>query len=125
MRFSRSVSSFKALQTSMALQQIQPQQLQEWLADASRHPPVLLDVREPWEFEVCHLPGSLHMPMSSLASKADELDPDSDIVVICHHGARSVQVAAGLARRGFTRLHNLSGGVDAWARQIEPAMATY
>lgn len=109
----------------MALQQILPQQLKEWLADPSRERPVLLDVRQPWEFEICRLPDSMHIPMGAVPSRAGELDPDDDIVVICHHGARSLQVAAWLVRNGFTRLHNLSGGLDAWARQVEPSMATY
>lgn len=107
------------------MQQLTAQELKAWLDDAARPRPVILDVREPWEFEVCHLPGSIHMPMHVVPVRREELPRDQDIVVVCHHGARSFQVALFLERVGFNRLHNLYGGVDAWARHIDPAMATY
>ena len=78
--------------------------------------PLLLDVREPWEFQICNLPGSMLMPMHTIPARHTELDPNADTVVICHHGARSMQAAMFLERAGFARLYNLTGGVNAWAR---------
>jgi len=107
------------------MQQLLPAQLAEWLADAGRPPPQLLDVREPWEFELCQIAGSQHMPMHLVPLRCQELDPEQDIVVICHHGARSMQVAMFLENRGFASVHNLSGGVNAWAMNVDPAMRRY
>lgn len=107
------------------MNQITPQQLQERLSDTAAGKPLLLDVREPWEFQICHLPGSLLMPMRSVPTRLAELDPDADTVVICHHGARSLQAAMFLERAGFARLYNLTGGVDAWARTVEASMRVY
>jgi rhodanese-related sulfurtransferase len=100
-------------------------QLAEWLADANRARPVLLDVREPWEFETCRIEGSQPMPMQTVPARMQELDEDSEIVCICHHGARSMQVAAFLERQGFEKVTNLTGGVHAWAVQVDGAMPTY
>lgn len=85
----------------------------------------LIDVREAWEFDTVRIGGSLLIPMAEVASRVGELDNDSDIVVICHHGGRSLQIAAFLERAGFSGVHNLTGGVDAWARSIDPSMPTY
>jgi rhodanese-related sulfurtransferase len=85
----------------------------------------LLDVREPWEFDVCRIDGSQLVPMRSIPGSLGELDRDREIVVICHHGIRSQQVALFLEHRGFLRVINLRGGVDAWAREVDPEMATY
>ncbi|MBI4290787.1 MAG: sulfurtransferase [Betaproteobacteria bacterium] len=105
--------------------QISPEQLRSWLEDATRAQPVLLDVREPWEHRICHIPNSLLMPMRTIPARQTELDPEADTVLICHHGSRSMQVGIFLERSGFKRLYNLSGGVDAWARRVEPTEATY
>jgi len=105
--------------------QITPQLLQQWLADTGRKPPVLLDVREPWEYQTCRIEGSRLAPMNTIPARAPELDPHTDTVVICHHGARSFQVAVFLERNGFSNLYNLQGGVNAWADQVEPAMPRY
>lgn len=107
------------------MQILSPQALAERLADTSQPAPVLLDVREPWEVATCALPGITAIPMSQIPARSEELDPDDEIVCICHHGARSAHVAMFLASRGFTRVANLSGGVDAWARQVDPSMPTY
>jgi len=107
------------------MNQIRPAQLSEWLADASRARPVLLDVREPWEFQTCHLPESLLVPMREVPARLGELDPAAETVVICHHGGRSMQVAAFLEKQGFSKVHNLSGGVDAWARTVDASMPVY
>lgn len=100
-------------------------ELAAWLADEQREQPVLLDVREPWEFKICSIADSQHVPMQAIPAKLGELDPERDIVCICHHGVRSLHVAMFLARQGFERVYNLTGGVDAWARQVDPAMPTY
>lgn len=85
----------------------------------------LIDVREPWEHALCALPGAMLVPMQALPQRLTELDPARTTVVLCHHGVRSYQVALWLERQGFTDVANLSGGIDAWAREIEPGMAVY
>jgi rhodanese-related sulfurtransferase len=107
------------------MQQMTAPELAQWLADSSRPAPFLLDVREPWEFETCHIAGSTLMTMHTIPARIDDLDEDATIVCICHHGARSMQVAAFLERNEFKHVINLTGGVHAWALQVDPAMPTY
>jgi rhodanese-related sulfurtransferase len=107
------------------MQHLTVEELAVWLADSSRPQPVLLDVREAWEYETCHLQGSLLIPMSSIPARQEELDPEQAIVCICHHGARSMQVGAFLERAGFGHIVNLTGGIHAWAMQIDRSMPTY
>ena len=92
---------------------------------SSNNPPLLLDVREPWEFERCKLEHSVLVPMRQIPSAMNQLDPDSEIVVICHHGIRSRSVAAYLASNDFNHVINLSGGIDQWAKQVDQSMPTY
>jgi rhodanese-related sulfurtransferase len=88
--------------------------------------PLLLDVREPWEFQTASIPGGLLMPMGEVASRAHtELDPDAPIVVMCHHGARSLNVAMWLRDQGFPNAQSLAGGIDAWSRSIDPNIPRY
>ncbi len=107
------------------MQQMTAQQVADWLADPSREPPVLLDVREPGEYQICHIPGSRLMPMQTVPAQQTDLDPDAPVVCICHHGMRSMAVAAFLEKNGFTQVANMSGGIDAWARQVDPGMPKY
>jgi rhodanese-related sulfurtransferase len=107
------------------MQNLTAPELAAWLADASRPQPVLLDVREPWEFQTCHIAGSVPVPMNTIPARLNELDEDAPVVCICHHGARSMSVAAFLERNGFTQVINLTGGVHAWALQVDNAMPTY
>jgi rhodanese-related sulfurtransferase len=107
------------------MQQINPPQLREWLDDSARTPPVLLDVREAWELERAVLDGIVWMPMREVPARLAELDPAADIVVVCHHGVRSFHIARFLEQHGFGRVYNLSGGVEGWARQVDPRMQTY
>jgi len=107
------------------MKQITPPQLAEWLQDGSRPAPFLLDVREPSEFAYCAIPGSVPMPMATVPARMQELPDDVEIVVICHHGGRSMQVAMFLERHGFSAIHNLSGGMHAWAQVVDPSMPTY
>jgi rhodanese-related sulfurtransferase len=87
--------------------------------------PVLLDVREPWEWNVCRLPGAILIPMRDLPARVAELDKDAETVVICHHGVRSYHAARYLETAGFGDVINLSGGVAAWADEVDPAMPRY
>ena len=87
--------------------------------------PILLDVREEWELMRCQLPGIIWIPMGQIVSRISELDKNKETVVVCHHGIRSWQVAKFLESEGFGDVINLSGGVDAWAKQVDPSMALY
>lgn len=109
------------------MEHVSAAELAAWLADtdATRARPFLLDVREHWEFETCHIDGATLMPMNSIPARIDDLDEDAAIVCICHHGARSMQVAAFLERNGFARVSNLTGGIHAWALQVDTAMPKY
>jgi rhodanese-related sulfurtransferase len=107
------------------MQQLTAPQVAAWLADPARPAPLLLDVREPWEFETCHLEGARLMPMNTVPGRQQELDPEQPVVCICHHGARSMQVAAFLERQGFQNVTNLTGGIHAWALQVDTSMPTY
>jgi rhodanese-related sulfurtransferase len=107
------------------MRQIEAAELARWLADEHSAVPLLLDVREPWEFAHCRLPGAVLMPMASVPARYLELDREQPTVVICHHGMRSAQVCLFLEQQGFTRLINLAGGVAAWASEVDPAMAQY
>lgn len=95
------------------------------LADSAAEQPLLLDVRENWEFATCHIAGSTQIPMHLVPIRANELPDDREIVCICHHGARSMQVASFLERNGFDKVTNLTGGVHAWAVQVDPSMPKY
>jgi rhodanese-related sulfurtransferase len=88
-------------------------------------PPVLVDVREAWEYAICHIDGSIHIPMAEISGALDDLDLDAETVLICHHGIRSQEIADFLAANGFTRVYNLEGGIDAWAKTIDPDMKQY
>ncbi len=105
--------------------ELSPLQLSEWLADAARTAPMLLDVREPAEFAYCHIAGSRHVPMARLAAAMAELPDSAAIVCICHHGVRSRQAAGMLSAHGFHEVFNLSGGIDAWAGQVDSMMVRY
>ena len=106
-------------------EQIAPRLLAAWLADQTRSAPVLLDVREAWELERCVIPGSVSIPMGSIPQRLAELDRACDIVCICHHGMRSQRVAVFLASQGFASVFNLSGGVHAWAQEVDSTMPVY
>jgi rhodanese-related sulfurtransferase len=107
------------------MQQLSPVSLRQWLDDPNRRKPLLLDVREPWEFEYCRIDGSLLVPMRDVPAKFGDLDAQGEVVVICHHGIRSHQVALFLEHYGFAAVYNLQGGVDAWAREVDPGMRKY
>jgi rhodanese-related sulfurtransferase len=87
--------------------------------------PVLIDVREPFEWGISHLPGARLMPLGDLPGCVETLDPLSDYVVYCHHGIRSAAAVAWLRHRGFTQVRNLSGGIDRWSREVDPSVRRY
>lgn len=104
---------------------VSPAELAAWRADAARDAPVVVDVREPWELSRCRIVDSRSIPLRELPAQAAALPRDRDLVLVCHHGGRSAQAATWLARNGFSRVHNLEGGVDAWALSIDPGMHRY
>ena len=86
----------------------------------------LIDVREPWEFETARVEGSLLMPMGDVPSRAhQELDPEGRLVVVCHHGIRSMNVTVWLRNQGFEQAQSVRGGIDAWSAEVDPAIARY
>ena len=88
--------------------------------------PLLLDVREPWEFDICHIDGSINLPMGQIPQNLARFEDNADIVVICHHGIRSQHVIHYLQNYlGDTNLVNLDGGVEAWAREVDADMPVY
>jgi rhodanese-related sulfurtransferase len=100
------------------IEQLPVTALHDWLADGGRAAPLILDVREPWEHAICRIEQARLLPMQ-------EIPAHRDIVVLCHHGMRSLQVAIYLRDAGLERLYNLDGGIAAWAEQVEPTMARY
>lgn len=97
-------------------------QLAAHLADAE---PMLLDVREPWEFDICHIEGSVNIPMAQIPQNMERFLDIEEIVVICHHGIRSQHVIRFMQQQFSHTLVNLDGGVDAWAREIDADMPVY
>ena len=107
----------------MSIAEISPLEMQSQLKSGADV--VILDVREPWELALCSVAGALAIPMNEVPRRLAELDRDRPIVVMCHHGSRSLRVAHFLAQQGFPAVSNLSGGIDAWREQIEPSMRPY
>jgi rhodanese-related sulfurtransferase len=107
------------------MRQIRAAELKAWLDDTTRAAPLLLDVRQGWEYECCRIDGSMLIPMASLPSRLNEIDPEREVVVICHHGVRSYHAARFLEHNGYSRVTNLTGGVDAWAKDVDATMPTY
>lgn len=113
------------------MQHFTPKQLQDFLNETDKKdmPPLLLDVRELWEFEYCHIEGSVLIPMGQLASELeslqDEIDHERVIIMICHHGIRSRQMGYYMEQAGYKNITNLDGGVEAWAKDVEPTMKRY
>ena len=102
---------------------ILPEELKKRL-DADEKP-ILLDVREPWEFSICKIEGSVNISMSEPEKLISELNTSDEIIAICHHGMRSFQVCNYLENNGFNKVLNLDGGIDSWAKTIDTDMAQY
>ena len=112
------------------IDQVRPAELAAWFAQtAADGLPVLLDVREPWERELASVAPKgaelLAIPMGQLVQRLAELDLDRPTACLCHHGVRSQHVAAYLAQRGHYQVVNITGGIDAWAREHDPGIPRY
>jgi len=99
-------------------------QLQAHLEECDTQP-LLLDVRQPWEFEICKIDNSVLVPMSQIPAHIESLDSERETVVICHHGVRSRRVGHYLEQSGFKNIINLSGGVTQWSKTVDEQMPTY
>ena len=106
------------------MREFDAQQLELYLTACDVRP-FLLDVRQPWEYDICHIAGSQLIPMGQIPAELEELDKNRETVVICHHGIRSRQMGYYLEQAGFDNIINLKGGLDAWAKVIDKTMATY
>jgi adenylyltransferase/sulfurtransferase len=105
------------------MSEISPHELKARLE--RNEPPLLLDVRQDWETKLCRLPNAVHIPIEEIELRVEELDAQDSIVVYCHQGVRSAAVAEYLRSLGFRDVKNLSGGVDLWARTVDPGMRRY
>lgn len=110
--------------------QVRPSDLSAWLETVRRHgAPVVLDVREPNELRVASVKADgfelVTIPMGVIPPRLNELDPEQPIACLCHHGARSMQVAAFLRGRGFNHVANIAGGINAWSAELDPSIARY
>jgi sulfur-carrier protein adenylyltransferase/sulfurtransferase len=104
------------------MKEITPSALKARLA--APDPPLVLDVREPWEQDIARLPGTFDIPMNELPTRLSELPKDRDIVVMCRSGGRSSKVTQYLEQQGY-RTANLTGGILRWAQDVDPSLATY
>lgn len=103
--------------------EISPSEARELLSGGQAR---LIDVREPWEFETARVDGSLLMPMGNVPARAHgELDPDERLVILCHHGQRSLNVAVWLRNQGFEQAQSLRGGIEAWSAKVDPSVPRY
>lgn len=105
----------------MPLSEIEPQELRDLLA---RREVTLIDIREPWEAEICSIEGGTLVPMRSLPQRLQEIAADKPVALYCHHGVRSLMAARFMAQHGYDA-RSLAGGIAAWAEEIEPTMARY
>jgi adenylyltransferase/sulfurtransferase len=104
------------------MREINPTELRELLAGDA--PPLLVDIREPFEAEIAQIAGSLFIPMGSLPQRLQEIPKDRPVALYCHSGVRSAYAAEWLSRQGYDAL-SLAGGIDRWAVEVEPAMRRY
>ena len=112
------------------IDQVRPSQLPMWLQSvAAIGKPLILDVREPSELLAASVKADgfelLTIPMGSIPLRLSELDPERPIACLCHHGGRSMQVAAFLQRQGFSKVANIAGGIHAWSTEVDPSIAQY
>jgi adenylyltransferase/sulfurtransferase len=105
------------------MDEITPQELKTRLEGNDR--PLLLDVRQDWETRLCRLPNAVHIPIEEIELRYEELSPEDEIVVYCHQGVRSAAVAEYLRGLGYGKVRNLAGGLDYWARTVDPGMRRY
>jgi rhodanese-related sulfurtransferase len=109
--------------------QVHPTDLDAWFAHDAKAPPVLLDVREPWELQTASVTPQgftlVAIPMNEIPARLGELDPATRIACLCHHGARSQRVAAFLSQNGFDDVANVAGGIDAWSASRDAGVPRY
>lgn len=110
--------------------QVRPSQLSAWLNAMRTHgEPVVLDVREPFELAMASVKADgfelITIPMGVIPPRLNELDPGQPIACLCHHGGRSMQVAAFLQARGFAHVANIAGGINAWSAELDPGIPRY
>lgn len=105
--------------------EIDPIEYQAWRQSPEPIPHLLLDIREPWEHETARIEGDRLIPMNDVPLHLDELPRDGDVIVYCHHGVRSYQVAYYLRQHGYTRVRSLRGGIARWSSDIDPNVPTY
>ena len=107
----------------MSIQHLSVVEVAALLAGADA--PIIIDVREPWEYDIAHLPASTSIPLNTLPTRASELDPAQSYALLCHHGMRSEMAANWLLQHGFTRLINIDGGIDAWSTDVDATVPRY
>jgi rhodanese-related sulfurtransferase len=112
------------------IDQVHPRDLGDWLQAARTHgEPLVLDVREPWEWQTASVRADgfelQTLPMRAVPVRLSELDATRPVACLCHHGGRSMQVAAFLKQHGFSHVANIAGGIDAWSREKDPAIPRY
>lgn len=107
----------------MSIKHISAKELQKKLQEDVK--PFLLDVREPYEFEIARIEGSQLIPLGEIPDKMNKINSSQGCVVICHHGIRSHQVAAYLDHFGFANIYNLTGGIDAWSTDCDNSISRY
>jgi len=86
---------------------------------------ILIDVREPWEYAVCHIEGAKHVPLGALAASLPTLPDVDEVICYCHHGIRSLDAATWLRFQGIEKAKSLSGGIERWAVEIDPNVPRY
>lgn len=114
---------FSKTERTMNYKTVSPTELDERLKQGEQV--LIIDVREPEEYSVAHISGARLLPLSRFPDWAETLNPDDEIVFMCHHGIRSAQVCAFLARQGFGRLYNLAGGIDRWSHEVDSSVPRY
>lgn len=107
----------------MFYKSLTPQEVSEKIKNGEKFK--FIDVREPLEYEIAHIEEAELLPMSCHADWIDSLDPQDEIVVICHHGVRSANVCMYLARNGFENVSNLEGGIDLWSVTVDEKVPRY
>ena len=112
------------------IEHVHPSDLNTWLEKIKLHgQPVVLDVREPLELQRASIRPEgfelVHIPMGAIPPRLNELDPARPVACLCHHGARSMQVAAFLENQGFGHVANITGGINAWSSQVDASVPRY
>jgi|TARA_B100001750_G_C15506024_1_gene600384 rhodanese-related sulfurtransferase len=101
-----------------------PSEIKAMLDDLTQKT-LILDVREYWEYDICHIDGSLNIPMGQIINRLNEIEKDKTLIVVCHHGIRSRAVGEYLSNNGFLEVLNLTGGIDRWSKEIDEGMPRY